>query len=246
MTNRNQKTNKRRPVTANRTGQRSATGPVLRFSPTAWAKLLFFCHRGETEIGGFGITPADDLLLVEEFVTVKQTATCVSVEFDDCAVADFFDSQIDAGRKPEQFARLWLHTHPGNNPTPSMTDEDTLARVFGRCEWAVMFILAEQGRDYARLQFNTGPRGTLLLPVQVEFSRPFSASDEEAWEAEYKKNVHPEPVAFGGPYRLVERGVVFDDPLIDIDESRRRDADQDIGDVEELVDLWDRENEVRP
>jgi len=75
---------------------------VLRFTPTAWAKLQFFCHHGETEIGGFGITPAGDLLLIEDFVTVKQTATPVSIAFDDMAVADFFECQVDAGRRPEQ------------------------------------------------------------------------------------------------------------------------------------------------
>ncbi len=73
--------------------------PILRFTPTAWAKLNFFCHYGQTEIGGFGITPAEDLLLIQEFVTVKQTTTEVSVNFDDEAVADFFESQVDAGRK---------------------------------------------------------------------------------------------------------------------------------------------------
>ena len=41
--------------------------PVLRFSPTAWAKLLFFRDRGDCEIGGFGITGADDLLRIEDF-----------------------------------------------------------------------------------------------------------------------------------------------------------------------------------
>ena len=25
-----------------------------------------------------------------------------------------FDEQVDAGLKPEQFGRIWLHTHPGN------------------------------------------------------------------------------------------------------------------------------------
>ncbi len=30
--------------------------PRLRFSPTAWAKLLFVRDRGPTEVGGFGIT----------------------------------------------------------------------------------------------------------------------------------------------------------------------------------------------
>ena len=29
--------------------------PILRFSPTAWAKLLFLRDYGPTEVGGFGI-----------------------------------------------------------------------------------------------------------------------------------------------------------------------------------------------
>ena len=79
--------------------------PVLRFSPTAWAKLLYFRDHGESEIGGFGITKADDLLFVEDFGTVKQDVSVASIAFDDNAVADLFDSQVDAGRRPEQFAR---------------------------------------------------------------------------------------------------------------------------------------------
>ena len=58
-------------------------GPVLRFTPTAWAKLLYFRDRTDNEVGGFAITPADDLLFVTEFVTVKQEVTTVSVKFDD-------------------------------------------------------------------------------------------------------------------------------------------------------------------
>ena len=33
-----------------------APPPVLRFSPTAWAKLLYFRDRSDTEVGGFGVT----------------------------------------------------------------------------------------------------------------------------------------------------------------------------------------------
>ena len=39
--------------------------PRLRFRPTAWAKLLFLRDAGPTEVGGFGISAPDDLLLVE-------------------------------------------------------------------------------------------------------------------------------------------------------------------------------------
>src|SRR4051794_34627139 len=93
--------------------QRRDDEPVLTFSPLAWLKLQYFCHAGESEIGGFGISSADDLLYIEDFVTVKQTTSMATVEFADDAVADHFDTCVDAGLKPEQFARVWIHTHPG-------------------------------------------------------------------------------------------------------------------------------------
>jgi hypothetical protein len=170
--------------------QRVQQKPVLRFSPTAWAKLLYFCHHGQTEIGGFGITAADDLLYVQHFQTVQQEVTGASVAFDDNAVADFFDQQVDSGYKPERFGRIWLHTHPGNSATPSSTDEETFQRVFGRCQWAIMFILARGGKSYARLRFNTGPGGQIALPVETDYRRPFVGSNQDAWQAEYKANIH--------------------------------------------------------
>lgn len=178
--------------------------PVLRFSPTAWAKLLFFRDQGETEIGGFGIAEAHDLLRIEEFCSVKQEASLTTVRFDDLAVADFFEAQVASGRRPEEFGRLWLHTHPGNSPLPSGTDEDTFARVFGRCDWAVLFILARSGRCYARLRFNIGPGGELEIPVEVDYSLPFGPSAFEAWEAEYLAHVKIDPFENGlsqpGPF----------------------------------------------
>ena len=65
-----------------------------------------------------------------------------------------------------------------------MTDEETFARVFGRSDWAVMFILARGGQSYARLRFNVGPGGSLMLPVEVDYRRPFPASDQAAWSEE--------------------------------------------------------------
>jgi len=169
-------------------------GPVMRFSPTAWAKLLFFRDRGQTEIGGFGISAADDLLRVEDFVTVKQEVSIASVAFDDEAVADLFETQVDVGRRPEEFARVWLHTHPGHSPQPSLTDEETFERVFGNCQWAVMFILARGGKCFARLRFSVGPGGEMVIPVEVEYGKPFGPSDREVWEAEYQANIKASPI----------------------------------------------------
>jgi hypothetical protein len=169
---------------------------MLRFSPTAWAKLLFLRDAGDTEIGGFGIAAGDDLLLVEDVQLVNQTCTWITADFEDESVADFFDAQVDEGPRPEEFARLFMHTHPGDSPQPSSTDEETFGRVFGRCDWAVMFILARGGKCYARLRYNVGPGVEVNLPVDVDYGRPFEASDFELWHEEYVANVHrpPEPV----------------------------------------------------
>jgi len=164
---------------------------ALRFSPTAWAKLLYFRDKSQNEVGGFGITAPDDLLFVTEFITVKQEVSCVSVKFDDDAVSQFFDEQVDLGRKPEQFARVWLHTHPGDSPEPSPTDDETFKRVFGGCQWALMFVLAQDGSTYARLSFNIGPGSQILIPTEVDFSRDFGPSDHSAWDAQFQADIMP-------------------------------------------------------
>ena len=166
--------------------------PSLRFTPYAWAKLQFFCHAGDTEIGGFGISHPHDALLIIDFVTIKQKTTSITVKFNDEAVANYFEDQVEAGRKPAEFARIWCHTHPGTSPNPSCVDEDTLAGVFGRCDWAVMFILAKGGKTYARLHHNTTPATCTMLPVEIDYDYSFAGSDHETWAVEYKANVEPE------------------------------------------------------
>lgn len=54
---------------------RSSIAPVICVT----AEKLPARDGVETEIGGFGITPPWDLLLVEEFVTVRQQTSVVSV-----------------------------------------------------------------------------------------------------------------------------------------------------------------------
>lgn len=128
---------------------------TLTFSPEAWIQLQFLCHAGGTEIGAFGIAARDNPFHIIALGLPRQTCSAVTVEFDDASVADFFDDQIDRGRTPDQFARVWIHTHPGNSAEPSGIDEETFARVFGRCDWAVMFILAKGGATTCRLRMTS-------------------------------------------------------------------------------------------
>lgn len=169
--------------------KRKAPRPSLRFSPYAWAKLVYLRDRGETEIGGFGLSAEDDPLAVIDVLTVKQRCTPVTVVFDDAAVADLFDELVDQGIRPERFGRVWIHTHPGDCPLPSSTDEETFQRAFGRTDWSVMAILACGSASYARLSFHTGPGGALKIPVRVDYGQPFDAADWEAWEQEYVEHV---------------------------------------------------------
>jgi proteasome lid subunit RPN8/RPN11 len=224
---------------------------VLRFSPTAWAKLLYFRDKSDNEVGGFGITEADDLLLVREFVTVKQEVTAVSVRFDDSAVADFFDTQVDLGRKPEQFARLWLHSHPGNSPEPSEIDEDTFERAFGNCQWAILFVVAQDNKTYAKLSFNVGPGGQVLIPTEIDYSQDFIASDHELWNAEYTKNVKAiewltdRTVQTNG---TIERGLAsYALPYDFLDEFEKMEPEERqfiLDELAERPELWDKESEV--
>jgi proteasome lid subunit RPN8/RPN11 len=166
--------------------------PVLRFTPTAWAKLLYFRDRGQTEIGGFGVTDTDDPLLVTRFEPVLQDVSAVTISFDDEAVADFYDRMVDGGLMPRQFGRVWTHSHPGSSAHPSSTDEETFERVFGSCDWAIMFILSRSGKTYARLRHNTGPRSDRLLEVEVDYSSQFDASDHDSWQREFDNTIRPD------------------------------------------------------
>jgi len=116
----------------------------------------------DNEVGGFGITEAEDLLFVTDFVLVKQKVTCVTISFED---------------------------EPGNSPEPSITDENTFTRVFGTCDWSVMCIVAQDGSTFARLRFNAGPGGEIKIPVCVDYNVEFDAADFEIWQQQYLTNV---------------------------------------------------------
>jgi hypothetical protein len=175
----------------------------LTFAPLAWLKLQYFCHAGPTEVGGFGIAAPGDPLYVVDFVTVRQHVTPMTVRFEDAAVADFFDACVDQRLPPDRFARVWCHTHPSDSVTPSATDEETFANCFGRCDWALMFILGRAGTTYARLSFHASPGAQLDIPTAVDWAAWPETLDEgrqlaeqvEQWRQEYVANIHrlPEP-----------------------------------------------------
>lgn len=161
----------------------------MRLTPTAWAKLVYLRDYGPTEVGGFGITTSDHLLQIDDVMLVRQRCTETFVAFDDESVAEFFENQIDAHLRPEQFARIWIHTHPADSAEPSPTDHETFERVFGHCDWAVMLILARNDSTHAELHWRQEGPVRLPMDVLVDSGEPFPESDFAAWEEEYVASV---------------------------------------------------------
>jgi hypothetical protein len=220
---------------------------AITFAPLAWLKLQHFLHSDDVEVGGFGISSVADLRYIEQFVTVKQAVSFASVEFDDVAVADYFDDCADREIPPARCGRVWIHTHPGNSASPSLTDEETFERVFGHCDWAVMVIVARGGATYARLRFSAGPGGQLLLPVQVDWERlsqDLLAAEGQldelfgGWFDEYGRNVHPQVETGIGSFGDKDATVsVQQDPLDELDLWQERQA------LADRLESWDRLDE---
>ena len=91
----------------------------------------------------------------------------------------------------EQFARIWIHTHPGNCAQPSHVDEITFAESFGHCDWAVMCILARGGNAFAQLHWRPGGPERLQMNIDLDFTQPFAATNFDKWQQEYNDNVSP-------------------------------------------------------
>ena len=159
------------------------------FTPYTWAKLLFMRDIGPTEVGFFGVSSRDNLLLIEDLFMPKQKCTAAFCEFDDESIANFTAEMVDRGYQPNQFLRIWIHTHPGDSPNPSGQDESTLNDVFGRADWAIMYIIARGGSQYCRMRLNVGPGIDLTLDPTMEWRGQFAEANHERWVEEYRRNV---------------------------------------------------------
>jgi len=52
-----------------------------------------------------------------------------------------------------------------------------------------MFIVAQDNKTYAKLSFNVGPGGQVLIPAEIDYAHDFGPSEQQAWDAEYEANV---------------------------------------------------------
>jgi len=161
---------------------------VLRFTPYAFAKIKYFRDAGPTEVGGYGIT-TDDPLLVTDVVLIKQQCTSATIEFDKTDSVDFVERMTDKGLSPFQHSNIFWHTHPGSCPKPSLVDEANFDKNFSHPACAIFYILARGGDSYTRMRFNTPPGIDVEIQSETDYSVPFPASDHESWKKEYEEKV---------------------------------------------------------
>lgn len=166
----------------------------LVLSAKAALKLEFMLLKGDTEVGGFGLMKDPTKLYIDDFIMPKQKCSSVYCEFDDDDLMDLTDRLMKEGYTPNQFHRIWWHTHPGNSPHPSGKDEETFRDVFGACEWAVMAILAKDGSTYARMRWGggTAPLGITVLAVakdRASITEKDLALPLGEWHEEYAAKV---------------------------------------------------------
>ena len=86
---------------------------TLKFSPYAWAKLLFWANAFDHEISGMGISHPADPMTVIDIVIIKQKSSVALTTFDPAAYADFVMEYCDPDGKykykPAQCQRIWVH-----------------------------------------------------------------------------------------------------------------------------------------
>jgi len=170
---------------------------VLRFTPYAWAKLVFMRDAGDTEVGGYGINETDDPLLITDFILVKQNCSGVSVDLDEQDSLAFAEEMTDKGFSPWQYG-TWIHTHPGNSPNPSEADEDNFRDNFSIADCSIFFILAKGGQNYTRMRYNVSPGIDVDIKSIIDFHVPFRASDKESWKKEYDEKVNVSKCVYTG------------------------------------------------
>ena len=155
------------------------TDPVLPWgiylSAESTKKLWIYLCGIQQEVGGFAISQKNSIANIEDFVVIKQTCSLVHTSLDDDAVTNHFDNFVDAGYKPESFARIWWHTHPDMaGSDPSTKDWDTFERIFSRSDWGIMLIASRHSRSMkvkATIMYNIGPgRNFIGIPVFLDWS----------------------------------------------------------------------------
>lgn len=112
----------------------------------AYDKLVWFRDNKDTEVGAMAITYPEDPMRIKDFCFLPQECSACYTEFDKEAQSNWCEDQMEAGLNPDNFLRIWAHTHPGQSATPSSTDWETFEEAMSEMPWGLMLILSTDNR----------------------------------------------------------------------------------------------------
>lgn len=124
-----------------------------------------------TEVSALGICTGNTLN-VTDLLIPKQNCSVGHTEMDDEDVAnETVRLAVEEKIEPLFCNRIWIHTHPGNSPSPSGKDWETFSHLVDCGGWAVMLIFAKDSSYFCRLGYKMGDRKQMVeVPVRMNLS----------------------------------------------------------------------------
>ena len=164
--------------------------PRLTLTAFAYQKLCYWeAMSRKEEVSCFGIsTRKEEPLRVSELFMPAQEVTANSTDPTEEGLADMFDILLGAGLEPNQFARIWIHTHPFKSE-PSTKDFATCREVFGECDWFIMLIKGNDGFT-CYMYSMTGVPVRNKLAVGIDYCNPgLPTKIVQGWTDTFQNNV---------------------------------------------------------
>ncbi len=167
--------------------------PDVVFTATkdASEKLKFWIDMSFGEFGGFAVTAdPNDRFKITDFIILPQTASGGHADLDNMAIAKYTCKMVKSGLQPNQFSRIWFHTHGGSGyfgPHSSTDDDNTFVRAFGQCDWSVMLIFNDAYSVYMELQNNKAHN--IGWEIGFEFWEKPLSKKHQGWADEFDDNV---------------------------------------------------------
>jgi len=144
--------------------------PRLKFSPSAWTKLVLYTTLCPHEIGGFGMLVQDGAdYILDDLLLVEQDVNALATHFHGQSVSLLLADLVEQDRDPAAL-QLWWHSHAREAPFWSGEDEKTISMF--RNEGMLSLVSNHEMRLLARFD-RYFPRST----TWVHIDRPLEAQE---------------------------------------------------------------------
>ena len=144
-------------------------------------------EEADTEVAFMGIAddPKEPFHITRLYMPEQNNSTAYVEMEEDSISAHMLELFQKDGIQPNQCARVWIHTHPSSDTTPSGTDETTF-KEFLQGDWCIMLIVGTTGKTTCRIKYKwDSPFGGGVadeeMDVVLDWENDFPATDMDEW-----------------------------------------------------------------